>query len=108
MPRSKIGKKRPIPSAKFMEDAVNDVLKHGLSLRIAAVKYEISKYAIGRYVKKSKSNQDESAFSYKPKIDVKKIFSTEKEAEIVNYLKQASRLQYGLTTIQTRKLIVML
>ncbi|KAK4887880.1 hypothetical protein RN001_004151 [Aquatica leii] len=59
---------------------------------------------MGRYVKKSKSNRDESAFSYKPKFDGKKIFSTEEEAEIVNHLKQASRLHYGLTAIQTRKL----
>lgn len=104
MPRSKIGNKRPIPSKGVMEAAVQDVMINNLSIRTAADKYKVAKSAIGRYVKQIKANKESPEFSYHPKFDVHRVFSLEEEQQLVDYLKYAASVHYGLTIYQTRKL----
>ncbi|KAG5863276.1 hypothetical protein JTB14_017156 [Gonioctena quinquepunctata] len=76
MPRSKTGKKRPIPTRDAMETAP-DVLKIILSLQVAANKYQVAKSATGRYVKNIRSTNNSTDFSYDPKFDIHRIFSPE-------------------------------
>lgn len=100
MPRSKNGKTRPTPDKKQMEAAVCDV-KSGLSLRLAASKYGISKSAIFRSVSLAKNKED---YRYDPKYAVKKVFSDEEESELVQYIKHCAKLHYGLTLLDVRRL----
>ena len=104
MPRSKTGVKRPPPAKDEMEAAVRDVIERQLSLRGAADKYKISKSAIARSVHKARTDSLNTEFTYKTNFDVKRVFSNEEENDLVQYLKQAAYLHYGLTTYQTRKL----
>lgn len=103
MPRSKTGVRRQPPSKENMEAAVREVVQNRISLRIAAVRYGVSKSAVARYVRQMK-NQNEDTFSYTPKFDHKRVFTDDEETELVNYLKEAAMLHYGLTLHQTRKL----
>ncbi|KAJ8891183.1 hypothetical protein PR048_010698 [Dryococelus australis] len=98
MPRSKYEMKRPPPKKELKEAAVKDVIERCTSLREAADKCNISKFAITRSVVKVRmDNSNVKEFSYKPQFDVKREFSLE---EVI--LNGTAYLHYGLTTTQTR------
>lgn len=104
MARSKTCKKRNKPEKQLMEAAVADVIKNGLSFRAAQQKYNISKSAIERSVKKTRSMPDNVKFEYIPKYDIHRVFTTEQETQLRDYIILAAKHNYGLTRIELRRL----
>ena len=72
-------------TAEQMQVAVKLVIEKGCSIRKAAALENIPFQTLSRYVVKQKENPDFDNFS--PRYDVHKVFSTEQEAIIADYLK---------------------
>ncbi|KAF2891730.1 hypothetical protein ILUMI_14442 [Ignelater luminosus] len=87
MPRSKRGTKRIISTEQAMKAAVQDILETHMSLKVARDKHNTL-----------------IDFSYDPKLDIHRLFSSEEKQELADYLKPVAHFHYGLTTYQTRKL----
>lgn len=85
---------------QVMFDAVQLVL-HGLSLREAAKQKGVSKSALCRYVKKYHSD---SSAELTPNYSHCRVFSLEQEECLANYVSTCSRMFYGLTPKNVRKL----
>ncbi|XP_065672428.1 tigger transposable element-derived protein 1-like [Hydra vulgaris] len=100
MPRSKIGVFRKKISEMDMLNAVNFVLQQKMSLSEAARHCNIKKSTLIYQLKQfKKSGSCEYLYSHtKPK----KVFSTEEELILVNYLAVAANMHYGLTLKQIR------
>ncbi|XP_065654929.1 uncharacterized protein LOC136081532 [Hydra vulgaris] len=98
MPRSKIGVFRKKISEMDMLNAVNFVLQQKMSLSEAARHCNIKKSTLIYQLKQfKKSGSCEYLYSHtKPK----KVFSTEEELILVNYLADALNMHYGLTLKQ--------
>lgn len=102
MPRQKIKKtdRTPVGDADLKE-AVSKVINDRMSIRIVADMYNMKKSTLGRYVKLNKN---------KPEVEIptrnvpNKVFSEKEESELEVYLMEASRMNHGLTTVDTRKL----
>lgn len=101
MPRSTGGVKRPAVDVQSLKEAIEDVHVRKLSIGVAAKNHGISKTTLLRHLKAHTSSGDKD-FQYKSNINVKQIFTEEEEVSLVNYLKVASRLHYGLTKRDTR------
>lgn len=108
-----------------MSMAIRNVIKGELSIRRAAIKYDINKSTLFKRVKAAKANnpalctvqdrddsgqssQDEDVVSLKT-LDRKKykhrqVFTDTEEELLKEYLLKASKINYGLTYAQTRKL----
>lgn len=106
MPRSKAGKKRNCPNPAHMKAAVLEVIQKQLSLRKASLKYGVSKSAINRSVKKfaAATEGENVSFEYQPHYDTHRVFSAEQEQKLSDYLVTAAKHNYGLTTVEMRKL----
>lgn len=106
MGRSKLGNKRIQPDKTAMKAAVKEVVENKLSLRKAALKYNISKSAIARSVNKYKllNDKENESFEYHPNYDIHKIFTDVQEKELCDYLITSAKHNYGLTTTEMRKL----
>lgn len=98
MPRSKEGKKRPVPSNKVFEEAVIDVLERGFSIRKSALDHGVSKYALVHSLKKYKES-GLNTLKYEPHYNVKQVFTMELEEMLVKYIETSARLHYGFSTI---------
>lgn len=102
MPRQKVKKtdRTPVIDADLKE-AVSKVINDKMSIRIVADMYNMKKSTLGRYVKLNKN---------KPEVEIptrnvpNKVFSEKQESELEEYLMEASRMNHGLTTVDTRKL----
>lgn len=90
-------------SPERMEQAVKEVVQ-GCKLRTTATKYNIDKMTLRRYVIKFK---EEGNTKFSPNFKHSQIFNTLEEKCLSNYLLQAARMNYGLTSRETRKLAYM-
>ena len=90
----------------FMIKAAIVDLEAGLPIRAVAEKHGVSRSALHRhYQKYSKLSDDEKAnYSGAQKFGFATIFTPEEEASLSQYLLQASRMCYGLTSRDTRTL----
>lgn len=107
MPRSKTGKKRPLPDKVAMEAAVNFYLSKPAddkcSLRLVAQQFNVKKTTLDRCVKNAQA-QGVTNFRYEPQVAHKRVFSLQEENALKDYLLKASKMHYGLTLIQARQL----
>ncbi|KAK9744645.1 CENP-B N-terminal DNA-binding domain [Popillia japonica] len=88
-----------------MKNAINDVTKNGLAIRLAATKFGVSKSALHRKVLKYKTFSGESQnFNFARQHGFKSVFTIEEENLLSEYLLQASRMCYGLTLKDTQEL----
>lgn len=105
MPRSKEGKVRvKVPTrASDIEAAANKVISKNISVRQAALAYNVPRTTLLRHLTSfNASNAD--VFVYKANNAVKKVFEVAEELLLVEYLKTAAALHYGLTVREVRKL----
>lgn len=86
-----------------IEEAVNEVLQKGISVRSAAKIVNVGKSHLHRLVLKAKASKCTS-FSYKPKIGKKKVGKVDQECSLANDLKTSAKMCHGLTTKQVREL----
>lgn len=96
-------KKRVRISASKIEAAVREVILNKTSIREIAKCTGIPKSSLHRAVKIARNTTIE-AYKHSPNIGNRQIFSTEQELSLVTYLKTASSMCYGLTTVQARSL----
>lgn len=114
MPRPKktdkiIGK----TSAETMRNALRDIENGGLSVKAAAVRYEIPRTTLRRYVAKIKDRRDEIDWNspvlegtprLEPNYTVNRIFSVEEEEILSEYFQTMAKLHHGLNPKCARKL----
>ncbi|KAF2894900.1 hypothetical protein ILUMI_11272 [Ignelater luminosus] len=102
MPRSKRNVRRTKPNPRALTKAAGRMLNNQLTLRQAAMGYNVSKSTLCRHLKKHKAsgNQD---FIYSASNAVKRVFIDPQEAELNAYLKQCSNMHYGLSTNDVRQ-----
>ena len=103
MPRSKFGIKRPGPNKDALEAAAKEVLENKMSFRAAASQYNVSRSTLMRHIKEYR-NSGKNKFEYRTNYETQRVFTKEEELLLVQYLKQAARLHYGLSLIEVRKL----
>lgn len=88
-----------------MKLAIDDVIKGRLSFRKAALKYNIKTSTLQSRVRKFKAgNGDKPSRVYHSKFTSLQVFSLEEEARLNDYLTNCSKMHYGLTEVEIRKL----
>ncbi|XP_074025824.1 uncharacterized protein [Leptinotarsa decemlineata] len=91
--------KRTRVDAKKIEEAVNEVLKNRISVRSTAKVYNVSKSHLHRLVTKAKTYECTS-FVYIPNIGNKRVFTTDQESSLADYLNTSAKMCHGLTMKQ--------
>lgn len=100
---SKPKKTRKRPRVSTIEEAVNEIVCQNQSINKTALAFNISRAYLAKIVKKFKTS-GEKTYKHCPKIGNKRIFTLDQESKLANYLKTASKMCYGLTRNQTKKL----
>lgn len=96
-------KNRKRPEKSKIEEAVSEVMEKGQSINKTALAFNISRAYLAKIVKKVKV-LGEISYKHCPNIGNRRIFTTDQENMLANYLKTASKMCYGLTRQQTKKL----
>ncbi|CAH1970304.1 unnamed protein product [Acanthoscelides obtectus] len=96
-------KKRKRPEKSVIEEAVSEVLEKGQSINRTALALNISRAYLAKIVKKVKTSGD-SSYEHCPNIGNRRIFTTEQENMLADYLKTASKMCHGLTRHQAKML----
>ncbi|KAF2905345.1 hypothetical protein ILUMI_00828 [Ignelater luminosus] len=91
-------------TAKQMSAAVDLVLKDNYSIRAAAERFNIKFQTLHRYVTKKRRNPDIPLAGMAPNYAVRRIFSAEQEDELGEYITKCSKMAYGISTKECRKL----
>ncbi|KAF2903168.1 hypothetical protein ILUMI_03015 [Ignelater luminosus] len=86
-----------------MREAVK-LVEGGMSLRNAAELKNIKCTTLHRYVRKKKATRDGAEIRMTPNYAVQKIFSSELEDSLEQYLATYSKMCYSLDTLETRRL----
>lgn len=88
-----------------MKEAV-ELVEKGTSLRVAADTKGVNYVTLSRYVKKKKNDDDTGVENTRmtPNYAVRKVFTSEQEKSLEEYLVTCSKMCYGLDTIETRRL----
>lgn len=92
-----------------MRRAVMSAQRREMSVQRAAQHFNIKNTTLQRYVKKCNTvnleeNPEIKNLKFKPNYAVRKIFTSEEENDLLNYLTQASDLHHGLPPKEARKL----
>ncbi|KAG7300114.1 hypothetical protein JYU34_015655 [Plutella xylostella] len=89
-----------------MKCAIKEVLDKTLSVRKSAVKYGLKPSTLETRIKKHHKNvaAEETARVFKSKYTSNQVFTIEEESILNKYITDWSKMHYGLTTIQVRKL----
>lgn len=98
------GKKLLRVDRQQMETAVKSVIQDKFSIRKASQTYNISKSALHRAVNSALRLTDPKNFEHTPNIGNRRVFTTQQEACLVDYLITASKMCYGLGHAALRKL----
>ena len=96
-------KKRKNPESSVIEETVSEVLEKGGTINKTARALNISRAYLAKIVKKVKVS-GESSYKHCPNIGNKRIFTIDQENMLADYLKTASKMCYGLTRHQSKKL----
>lgn len=104
MPRIWIKKTERVRKSPDEIKAAVEEVKSGSSIREVSRNYTISFSALQRHVARAKSLADGETFEHKPNLSVRQIFTSEQEERMVKYLQKCSKMHYGLTSTDTRKL----
>ena len=99
----KIEKKIGRTEGSEMKKAVSLVLK-GQSLRSVVKDTGIKYSTLRRYVKKARSAENLDDVRFFPNYACRKVFTETMEMQLKDYLIHASKIQYGLTFSDVRKL----
>lgn len=92
------------PTNSVIHQAVTMVSEEGKSIREVAKAMNLSKSSLARHVKKFNSASDKESVVFQSNLTCGMVFSAEEELKLRNYLLTASKMHYGLTTVQVRNL----
>lgn len=89
-----------------MSSAIEEVIHKTLSIRKSAEKYGVNPSTLESRIKSRKKSDVEivNLRSFHSKYASFQVFSTQEEAVLNNYIIDCSKMHYGLTCIQVRKL----
>lgn len=106
MPRSKSGEKRAAVPPEHMEGAVMAVISGRMTFSQALSHFDVRKTTLRRQLQKWKGsgNTDVSTYKYAPKLDVKRVLTSDEEAALTKYAVDICNMQYGLTLKGFREL----
>lgn len=97
-------------SEETMFSAVQSHLNGGLSIKQAALRYNISRTTLTRYIVKCKNkniNWEEATLTDVPRMvpnyNVRQVFTEKEEGLLVDYLQKCSRLHHGLPPREARR-----
>lgn len=89
-----------------IEKAINEIVKDKVSVREAAMKYNIPKSTLCNRLKRVSENKIECVtninYKFQSKYTSQQIFTAEQELLLRNYLIPCSQLNYGLKYANTR------
>jgi hypothetical protein len=103
MPRQR---PRKTDKGSFTEEVMNrgvQLVLQGHSLKVAASQVGLKFQTLARYVKKKKDNPNTN-IRMKPNYSVNRVFTTQQENQLVEYLLNCSKMFYGLPKSDCRKL----
>lgn len=103
MPRSKTGVKRDPPDPEKLKSAIQLIKEKKLTLYSAAKHTGLARSTIRRYMQNFKDTGKEN-YNLVQNCSTKKVFNREEENMLVEYIKDAATLQYGLTLRTVREL----
>ncbi|XP_046393584.1 uncharacterized protein LOC124161317 [Ischnura elegans] len=103
MPRSKEGKKRSAVVKENIECAVMAVINGEMSLRQACADFTVKLGTLHRHIEIHKQSGSD-VYKYEATNAVKQVFNITMEEELLDYIKQAALLHYGLTKWEIREL----
>ncbi|KAB0790122.1 hypothetical protein PPYR_15343 [Photinus pyralis] len=109
-PKMSRGRKRKTEKGNFseasMKRVVEEVVRHNVCLRVAASNNNVKFQTLFRYVKKLKADPNKSLeeVTMKPNYQSRLIFTSEQEKMLVDYILRCSKMCYGKSTIDVRKL----
>jgi len=96
---------------KSMANAIKDVLENNMSIRKSAAKYDLKPLTLITRIMKIRKNAgtehlvlNTSERSFQSKYATKQVFSLKEESILNKYITNCSKMHYGLTCIQVRKL----
>lgn len=92
------------PANSVILQAVNMVCEERKSIREVAKAMNLSKSALARHLKKINGASDKESVVFQSNLTCGMVFSEEEEAKLRHYLLTASKMHYGLTTVQVRNL----
>lgn len=104
MPRSKTGIKRNRPDPEKLRSAIKLIKEKRLSMYSAAKHTGMSRSTIRRYMNNFQVTGSENYNAVHEHCSTKKVFNREEENMLVDYIKEAATLQYGLTLRNVREL----
>ena len=89
------------PSKARILEAITDI-NDGKSIRQVAKAFGISKSSLQRHVKKYSEASNKDSIIFHRNLVCGLVFSEEQELSLVEYLLTASRMHFGLTSVQVR------
>lgn len=105
MPRTWVKKTdRQRKTTEEIATAVKLVLKEGYTCREVARDLGFSKSSLDRHIQKAKALEEGMDYVFIPNTTVRQVFIPQQEELLASYLKKASKMNYGLTSMQARKL----
>lgn len=103
------GRERKTDKGQFNENnmraAVHAVIQDKISIRQAALRYGLKFQTVFEYVKKQKQNPS-AEIRMIPNYACRKIFSKEQESVLADYVLTCSKMCYGQTIINIKKLLM--
>lgn len=90
-------------TAEEIATAVNLVIKEGHPSRAVARDMGFSKSALDQHIQMAKA-QEQDKYTFIPNTTVRQIFTKQQEDLLCSYLIKSSKMNYGLTPLQARKL----
>ena len=93
---------RGLTSEDDMRSAVIQVVMEGKTISYVAKHMDIARTTLERYVKKSNSGSTET--TYKANFSHRQVFSTDEEAQLIEYLITSSKMYHGLSPKDTKRL----
>lgn len=88
----------------YILQAVKMVCDEQMSIRQVATALNISKSALARHVSKYKKSENKNQLVFQKNLTCSLVFSLDQENLLSEYLIKASKMHYGLSTIQVRTL----
>lgn len=91
-------------SKDLLKNCVRRILDGAFTIREASRESEIPRSTLKRYVTKCMAAVDPEKVNFRPKNKHLQVFTDEEEALLVNYIRSAAAIHYGLTSESTRRL----
>lgn len=93
--KSKTSKRKRV-SPERMKQAVTEVVTNKVSIREAGTIFKIAKSSLQRAVNSARQLSDIEHFKHSPNIGNRKIFTSQQERDLIQYLITCSKMCYGL------------